>query len=279
MASESSPPDSSRAFFSDSGMAASISFRAAASFARAAFSSFSWRKMSISRLLDVAGALQLGLGGPFGLRDELALGLEDLDPGQAGAGHQDDECHVLRPRGGHRGDQAALAVADRGRSSRDRSPFGPSGRRRRRAHRRRSPRVVELEIEPVEPPTPRSSTRSTAIPRRVRASARTRNGLWPRMVSSRSCAPDPVSRITAGKRPVARRHGQRAGQLHAAGLVLVRDLLGAVRERRLRRLGPGRHADLIRLLEDQRQFQAALGELALEAGPVLQSSSPSTSPR
>ena len=59
----------------------------------------------------------------------------------------------------------------------------------------------ELIVLPVEPPTPRSSTRSTATPRRVKVSASTRNGLCSKIVSSRSWAPEPLIRITAGKGP------------------------------------------------------------------------------
>lgn len=51
------------------------------------------------------------------------------------------------------------------------------------------------------PPTPRSSTRNPTMPRRVSASARTRNGLCPNTVSSLSCAPEPVISKTTGKGP------------------------------------------------------------------------------
>ena len=52
--------------------------------------------------------------------------------------------------------------------------------------------------EPVDPPTPRSSQRRTAIPRRASASARTKNGRCPMMASSRSWGPLPETSNTAG---------------------------------------------------------------------------------
>jgi len=58
--------------------------------------------------------------------------------------------------------------------------------------------LVEDAVLPLEPPTPRSSTRSTAIPWRVSVSARTRNDLCSKSVSSRSCAPEPLIKINAG---------------------------------------------------------------------------------
>ncbi len=59
---------------------------------------------------------------------------------------------------------------------------------------------------PPEPPTPRSSSRSTAIPRRPSVSATCRKGRYPPatgMYSSRSCAPEPVMVTTAGQRAAA----------------------------------------------------------------------------
>ena len=46
-----------------------------------------------------------------------------------------------------------------------------------------------------------SSQRNTTMPRRASASAMTRKGLWPRIDSSLSCGPEPVTRSTAGKGP------------------------------------------------------------------------------
>ena len=57
---------------------------------------------------------------------------------------------------------------------------------------------VALWKSPVLSPTPRSSTRSTAMPRRVRWSASTRNGRWPISSSSRFCGPEPVISSAAG---------------------------------------------------------------------------------
>ena len=98
--------------------------------------------------------------------------------------------------------------------------------------------LVDLATLPLEPPTPRSSTRSTAMPRRVKASARTWNGLCSKSVSSRSWAPEPLIKITAGNGPGPSGIGKRARQSDSRRLVLIREFLDLVRERRLRRLRP-----------------------------------------
>ena len=62
-------------------------------------------------------------------------------------------------------------------------------------------REVDCQVLPVDPPTPRSSTRSTATPSRVRWSASTRNGLWPASSRSRFRAPLPLISSAAGTLP------------------------------------------------------------------------------
>ena len=111
----------------------------------------------------------------------------------------------------------------------------------------------EFIVSPVEPPTPRSSTRSTAIPRRVSASARTRNGLCSKIVSSRSWAPEPLIRITAGNGPPFGL-GERPGQRDAAGLVQVSDLDRLVGKRTPSASAAGGLSGLVRLLQVSAAF-------------------------
>ena len=82
---------------------------------------------------------------------------------------------------------------------------GPARLEKRQAGEDVAGEVVpgRLRRAPEEPPTPRSSTRRTAMPRPRQWSARTRNGLWPRIVSSRSCAPEPLIKTTAGNGPAS----------------------------------------------------------------------------
>ena len=76
--------------------------------------------------------------------------------------------------------------------------------RRKRTPKRTSfalSRDVDCQVLPVEPPMPRSSTRRTAMPSRVRWSASTRNGLWPASSRSRFRAPLPLISSAAGTLP------------------------------------------------------------------------------
>ena len=91
-------------------------------------------------------------------------------------------------------------------------------------------------VLPVEPPTPRSSTRSTAIPRRVKrvGQHQERLVLEERLVAvlGTRAADQDHGRERAGALGL----GQRPGQGHAARLVRIGDLDHLVGKRRLRRL-------------------------------------------
>ena len=126
-------------------------------------------------------------------------------------------------------DQRAFAVPDQADAPLCRRPCATSGTRRRPARRRRKLVGRRRRGLPVEPPTPRSSTRSTAMPRRVRSSASTRNGLWPMSSSLRSCGPEPVISSTAGNGPPKFGFVNEPANVTSRGGILVAHLFFVVR--------------------------------------------------
>ena len=124
--------------------------------------------------------------------------------------------------------------------------------------------VVAERKSPVERATPRSSVRSTAMPRRASASARTAKGRWPSSASSRSCGPEPLDEHDGRERARPLGQRERTGERHAFDRG-DGDILLMVWERRARRVGPlGRAARLAggEAPQDERQSRAALAPRA-----------------
>ena len=85
--------------------------RRRASSSRSVFSSFSVLRISKSLFCRSSCFFRAFSSAPIAFRMRLALQVEDLLAGQSGAGQEDDEGDVRRPRGDHRRDDPALAVA------------------------------------------------------------------------------------------------------------------------------------------------------------------------
>ena len=145
-------------------MAATTSFMAAASFVRATFSSFSWRKTSIARCWISRESFISASEAPSALAMSSAWALMISIPGKpvpaimtmkATSFDRDAAIGAIRPPSLWPA-SPIFAESISFRVFRNATPASASPAKSS---------VVDSVDEPVEPPTPRSSTRSTAIPR------------------------------------------------------------------------------------------------------------------